>query len=441
MRSLILIALFSFIGTISFAQEVQVPLDVAGEMMVIDREFARSAGLFADVSGFREARLFRSDGDQYVLEITYIEDDQTLRRRDDLTADEVSALRASVQRHIEQRRASVIDQSGRPYLLRRTAFMSYLVYGPSLAGALNIEDGGTAAAVALLTGSAGFFVPFLMTRDRPVPMPAARAAFAGSTLGYVHGIAVAAVIGGEGLTGRGAVGSGLAFSVSEAIAGYNYGLRTNIGDGHARLMTTGGWVGMGMGAMTGLLIAGEGQDFEEVDADTEIRLTAGLSLLGSGVGIYAGNRLGSRGDYTLGDASVLASATGLGAYTGLATAAVFDTDLRPGMAITLAGTAAGLYAGYALTQNTNFTESQANYIDLGAGAGFLLGAGIAQLVAENDDTAFMIASALGTIGGFAVMYGTYRPEAAANPSGSGWRFEIGPVPGTIRPGLNIRHRW
>jgi hypothetical protein len=311
-----------------------------------------------------------------------------------------------------------------------------------MVGVFDIDDAGTGTAVALLTGSAGFFIPYLLTRDQPVPMPSARMAFSGSTLGYVHGLALAAAVGGEDLSSQAAFASALVLSFGEAYAGYRYGLGADVTEGTARLMTVGGWYGLGIGTMVGMLTFRDIDNMDEIeDGDREIRTMSALALAGSAAGIYFGNRFAQRENYTLGDASVLATVGGLGAYTGLTAVMLSEPAFKGGVSMVLVGTAAGLATGYAFTRNTNFTESQANFIDLGTGAGFLLGAGIAQLVGPDDDNTFFVSTALGSAAGFTVMYLTYRGEAlAAGGGGSSWRLDLGPVPGSLRPGLRLKHR-
>jgi hypothetical protein len=422
------------------AQERQVPFDSAGRVMVIDARMAEAAQLFTHVRGFREARLYQHMDGAYTLEVRYVEDGQELIVRDFLSEGDHRSLQERVESYLVTQPRIGLDQSGRPYLLRRTAGMAYLVWGPSMVGALDIEDGGTATAIALLTGSAGFVVPYLMTRDQPVPMPAARLAFSGSTLGYAHGLALSAAVAGEHISAQGAFATALVFSLGEAYAGYRYGLNPNVTEGTARLMTTGGWFGLGIGSMVGMLTFRDIDNLDQVeDSDRELRTMAALGLAGSVAGVYAGNRFAQGNDYTLGDASVLATAGGLGAYTGITAAVLAEPSFKGGVGLVLVGTSAGLATGYALTKTTNFTASQANYIDLATGAGFLLGAGISQLVSPTDEKTFFAATTIGSAAGFSIMYFSYRSEALNAPSGgTNMRMEIAPIPGTARPGLRLR---
>jgi hypothetical protein len=424
------------------SQERQIAFDSDGRVMVIDARIAQDLELFSEVEGFREARLFQHVDGAFTLEIRYIEAGQELIVRDAISESVREDLRRRVDSYVALQPRIGLDQAGRPYLLRRTAGMAYLVYGPTMVGILDIEEVGTGTAIMLVTGSAGFFVPFLLTREQPVPMPAARLAFSGSVLGYLHGLAVAAALGGEGVSQQALLGSALVLSLAEGYAGYRYGLNSEITEGTARMMTVGGWFGLGIGATASVLTFGDIEDFDEIEeGDTELRTMAAMSLVGSIGGIYAGNRLAQRDDYTLGDASVLASVGLLGLYNGLAITTLLDPSFKGGAALLLAGTSAGLVTGYALTRTTNFTTSQANYIDLGMGAGLLLGAAVGEIGGSDDETLGIVASALGATVGFAVMYMTYRGEAMSEHQRSNFRFQVAPVPGTLRPGIRLQHRW
>lgn len=438
LSALLLVALLVLTSISVTAQERQVAFDSAGRIMVIDARMAEAAQLFTHVAGFREARLFQHLDGAYTLEVRYVENGQELIVRDFISERAHSDLQGRVDAYLATQPRVGLDQEGRPYLLRRTAAMAYLVWGPSMAGILEV-DGGSAASVVLLSGSAGFFVPFLITRNQPVPMPAARMAFAGSTLGYVHGLALSATVAGRDLSAQGALGTALMFSLGEAFAGYRYGLRADVTEGTTRMMTTGGWYGLGIGTMLGMLTFRDIDNLDRVeDSDGELRTMSALGLVGSAAGVYVGSRFARGRDYSLGNASVLATVGGLGAYTGLTAAILAEPSFKGGVSMVLVGTVAGLATGYALTHDTNFTESQANYVDLATGAGWLLGAGIAQLVSSNDATAIFVATTLGAAAGFSIMYFSFRNEAVRAPGGrSNMRMEIAPMPGTSRPGLRL----
>src|SRR5262245_17169186 len=78
------------------AQEVQVPLDEAGRLQVITPDLARKLELFTDVTGFREARLFRVSDSSYVLELTAADRSGLRRERRPLSAVETAAFRTDL---------------------------------------------------------------------------------------------------------------------------------------------------------------------------------------------------------------------------------------------------------------------------------------------------------------------------------------------------------
>jgi len=78
------------------AQEVQVPVDEAGRIQVITAELARRLGLFAEVEGFREARLFQLPDGTFLLEITSGRGNQLQRDRRPLSAADAAAFRSDL---------------------------------------------------------------------------------------------------------------------------------------------------------------------------------------------------------------------------------------------------------------------------------------------------------------------------------------------------------
>jgi hypothetical protein len=71
------------------AQELQIPIDESGRIMVLTAELREELGLFRDVEGFAEARLFLAGDSAYVLEVTTLRGGATLRQRTSLTRAEM----------------------------------------------------------------------------------------------------------------------------------------------------------------------------------------------------------------------------------------------------------------------------------------------------------------------------------------------------------------
>lgn len=419
------------------AQEVQVPLDEAGEVFVIDAPMEARLNLFPAYGDFREARLFRQPDGSFVLVIQYEDEETIVQDREVLADSDVAALRARVsQALVEANVRPGVDQAGRVSLLWTAAGMSFLAYGPSIAGALEIEDETAAGTIVLLTGAAGFFVPFYVTRSLPVTRAAAALTRSGSTIGYLHGVALAAFVGGENTSLQGVLGAGLAVSLAEALGGYRFATATGLRHGSVETMTAGSLFGAGLGLGTAALVLGEDVD----DDDASIRTLAGLGLAGSVGGAYVGYRLSRAENYSRGDARVLSTVGLLGFEAGAALLEIADVNrTRPAAGLLIAATTAGLATGHLLAHDRDFTSSEGNFIALGTLAGGLVGAATSNLVGGST-AANAALTTLGSFAGFGIMYVGYREEAARRADRSvnlSLAPSFDPVNRSIRPGFRL----
>lgn len=409
LRILLLVVAFAFaVLTTVRAQEVQIPLDESGQLTVVDAALESRLALFPSYENFREARLFRQGEGAYVLVIQYVQDAAIVQDRQMLSDAEVESLRERITQALTAANVRpALDQEGRVSLLWTAAGMSLLAYGPSLVAVLDINDETPAATVVLLTGAAGFFVPYFATRSIPVSAAAGALTRSGSLIGYAHGVALAALLGGERLSERGAAGAGMAVSLGEALAAYHFATSTGLARGAGETMTSGSLFGAGFGVGTAVLLLGE--DFD--DEDTSIRVVSGLGLVGSALGAFGGYRLTRIERYSRGDARILSTAGLLGFETGTALVAITESEsARPIVGMVMAGTAAGLVSGHVLTRGRDFSTSQGNFVALGTLAGGLVGAAAANVVGASTATDAVLTT-LGSVVGFGAMYYGYRSDA------------------------------
>lgn len=171
------------------AQEIQVPVDEAGRIQVITAELASRLGLFADVDGFREARLFRLPDATFVLEITSSPRGGLRRERRPLSAAEAAEFRRDLTERVTARApAAVLDQGGRTKLLVGTMVLGLGYYGWATALAFDPEDSQTGVALYMLTAGTTFIAPFLATKNHAVPDAVATMALWGAMRGPIHGV-------------------------------------------------------------------------------------------------------------------------------------------------------------------------------------------------------------------------------------------------------------
>lgn len=416
------------------AQEVQVPLDEAGRVQVVDARLASRLGLFVQrYAGFREARLFQAPDSSFVLEVTTELRGQTARERVPLSAEEVATLRKDVSARLAERAPdAALDQEGRYLLLGQTTLLGLGFYGWALPYMLDSGDTGS-AGLYLLTAGASFFVPYALTEGKTVSFSAANLSRYGASRGIVHGLLLNRLIVGREShqvcyydvcsdytesNDRAAVGFALLTSVAEGVAGYYWAKNERMTAGTANTIAGGGDMG---------LLWGLGAAYLAGSDDIGDRATAAIALPTVAAGVAAGHWLAARRDYTWGDADVMYTAGALGALSGAALVAAGDGSEKVAVASAMAGSALGVYLSDRLVRETDFTVGQAVLNRLGTLAGALAGASLGVLT-ENARVG-AVGAAAGGIAGFAATYHTLAPSAreqrGERMSGN-WQLRLSP---------------
>lgn len=405
------------------AQEVRRAFDSEGRIETVDSSLAKKLGLFSEYEGFQEARLYQQADSTFVLEILYRPGPETLRDRRMLSTSEVEKLRARVEKQLSSSRSpSALDQEGRTKLLVNSTLLSLGFYGYALPVSLGIEDGTGVAALYMLTSGAGFFAPYVLTRNRPVTEGQTKLFQYGGTRGIAHGAMIGLLVGGDELSVRGLMGSALATSVGEALVGFDLAGTRQIDQGAAETMGAGGDFGLGLGLGTGFLI----------DPDNpEPRTLAAPVLAGSVAGLLTGRYLSRRATYTPGDARVLRVLGSLGALGGLTAADLAGVqNTRALLGSTMATSVVGIGLAHRLLRARNVPANSGTFTALGTTGGGLTGLGIAYLLTgeefeDADATPFLTLGTLGAAAGFGLMYRTFAEDARTRASG--WRLQIRPL--------------
>ncbi len=405
------------------AQETQVPLDSAGRLQVMDAATAQRLRLFLDYPGFEEARLYQSADSSYVLEISYRQADKLLKERKPLTVGDVTQLRMDVSRRIRSEMPSAgVNQEGRSKLLVGTTLLGLCYYGWAVPAIMQVEDDGkTIGAIYMLTSSASFLVPYLISRNTSITDPQASAALYGGSRGILHGFALyGAVADGHG-SGEAAFATSMVVSVGEMIGGYQAAKRHDWSAGHVSTMGACSDYGIVVGAATGLLVT-EGIS----DDDHRTRAVSAGVLAGAVGGAILGNALTQQQEYTTGDAYVLRETGLLGLGATMAAADLADANAEGFEIAAIAGPAIGVWAGHRLTRPVNFTPSQGTLIGLSELGGALIGLGTAYLVDAKDAGEYLLLGTLGGTIGFGLAYHSFSRAAQAQPRHSLWDLQVAP---------------
>lgn len=423
--ALLAVLLMHVFGPPAAAQEAEVPLDADGRLFGITPDLEGRLNLFPEVRGFIEARLFEKPGGGFVLQILYRRNGRLYLIRRSMSLDAVAQFRREVTAALHVRAPSaLLDQDGRGDLMRGALLLSLGYYGWAVPVALEVDDNQLAVALYMLVGSAGFYVPFAVTKRIPVTEGQASLSLYGATRGVARGMFGAMFLGAEDVETL--VRAGAVVGLVEAVAGFVTAGRLAMTQGTADLTGTGGDLGAGIGLGLAYL-AGLLDDTPGDMRNTGWGVGAGASYLG----MLAGYRLAMTEPYTPGDNGVFRAASLIGGYMGLAAVrAVRGDDRDVGKAEAggaVAGTMLGIVVGQRLVSGRDFRTVHGTFISLGALGGGLLGAGIGYLLSEDSDVAILVPSAAGAVGGFALLYQSFAQTARRVVERAGLEIRLYPV--------------
>ncbi|HOW52134.1 MAG TPA: hypothetical protein PLV42_08860 [bacterium] len=459
-----------------FSAEEQISFDAEGKIRVIDSGLRTRFGLFPEVVGFKQALLFKR-GETFELAITTEKEGATTDVRIALSAEQADALRARITAAnapvaviapqpkeapvaapaavtTAASRRSVIDEEeadGFAPFLAYTALWSggYGLLMPYIFGG---EDTHWAyyPGVSLLTAGGGFAAAYFLGRDAYITRGMAFASAEGAFRGGVDGVNLFWLIAGSlymkdhehgdahlkndiGLDnetyGRLMAASAMLFSMGEYALGLWYASSHGLTGGESRILG----VGSLLGYVTMLELSATIFDGLYAGDRSATRIIPAMMLAGGVGGLFLGHAANSWDHYTEGDASLIQTSVALGTYLPITIAvAARSLDARVYAGVSLLGTVGGAVGGYYLLKGLDFSNMDAFIIDLGTLAGGLTTAGIAVLAAMKTDQweTVHLASSIGTLGGFALMYYLYREKGLRQAEGNertSWRFQLNPV--------------
>ena len=390
------------------AQEKQVAVLPEVQIPVITSELNQQFSFFPEIKHFKEALLFQLPDSSFVLEIWYQEDGQTFKLRKPMGIKQLQLWRQQLKQQLEQRKSlTAINQSGRPLLLSTSTVLALGYYGWVLPMALEIHSGKLSVALYMFTGSAGFFLPYYLTKHRPVSNAAFQMAYYGATRGIGHGIFLPMLFNKHPDENT-VLLSTVATSMAEGVAGYLVATKKQLALSTTETISVGGDFGAVMGFELAILA--------DLFHNGSTREMSASILSGSALGLAGGWYLTSRHHYSRGDARILESTALLGFYIPMAIVDLSNTKNQKIFAgASLAGTLLGIGFGDYLVKDKNFSYSQGLFIELSEIAGGLLAAGFAYLVSPEEGAdyskIFLTSSAVGATTGFVLMYNNFKERA------------------------------
>jgi hypothetical protein len=405
--------------------ERPVPFDSAGRIPVLTPTLATRFQLTAPAwpvsGGFRDARLYRGEGDGHVLVVSR-PDGSVARFLLDGTA--LAALQRAVQaalvvegpgrgRQTDAATGLEVSQPAGNTFVRNQTLLGLTAYGPAAAAIFSDNGGAAAAGAYFLAAGTSFFVAANAVKQGTVTRAQASRAGHGGTRGAAAGAAVAAMANADGGPAWGA--AILSGAVGGTVAGYLHG--RGLSDGEAAAAGLGAdlvaLTTLGAGGAAGVFKAVEREvpiDSERpgagtyLDSDRSLR-GPGKAVLGGAVaagvlGYAVGPRYARRAAYnvTAGDVSV--------AFTGALVGALAATALvteGAGEQAWMGAATAGLVAGAVLSdrllvRRADRTAADGTLAQLGAIAGALMGGGVAAIAETGQQTTLGLLAAGGALG-------------------------------------------
>ncbi|MFZ2907093.1 MAG: hypothetical protein WAZ98_12880 [Cyclobacteriaceae bacterium] len=289
-----------------------------------------------------------------------------------------------------------------------------MYYGTSIVYMADLEN-AAAAGIPLITGGLWLMGPvFNPKRYEGITRTTVRAGHTGKFLGLIYGGALGAAVAGESehsdkwLLGLSTVGS-----IALGEVGFQLSKKRNYTDGHVELMRHYGILGPWI--TTSILIS--------ADADNAHWIGASL-LAGGAAGLFIGNSVSKRYNYTKGDVDAISSLSVISTGIGLTLMAESfeNTEQSSLILIPAAGTILGTLWGQKIVKNAYLTKKQGSTIGFSTAGAALIGLGIVA-VTEIDSpiAAIGIPTGLALITHQLLFY-TYKRDNLTNGlQGSGRR--------------------
>lgn len=348
---------------------------------------------------YREARLYSVEpGGGFVL---VVEQPSGVLARFTLTDAQRLALRTAIDagmsvsgRPSAEAATDIVSEPAGNAFARRQTTLAALIYGP-LAASLS-EDAPAAGALYLAVTGGTFFASYgavqSMRFTRAQSSLAADLGLTGAADGWLLGYAV------SGNSDRAVRATALVSGVAGTIAGASLAERLSDAEAHAAYRGIQSAAGVALTAASALALSNTA--------------TAASVALVTPLGYVVGVRYPRRAAYkvTAGDVDAVGTSGFVGALLG---AAALGNDAR---GRTIAGVlASGFILGEVtgdllLARQYDLTEAQANLLNIGAGAGALVGVALPVLASSDNETFITGAAATGAILGMSVIAGTFNPR-------------------------------
>jgi len=404
-----LVIVLCLLFNMAFSQEEQVAF-IPGvfELSKESRIQADVLNEFAD--GFQKAKLYR-DSKDYFLRIDYQKRSRQWTEDFPISIVVLAELRSKLQEVLsDESQISTVNATtgGRAYLISSTslhAIAQSRIFSNVFNETVTVTDPFFGPYSYEVRTRLGMSFPYLatagaitgsvlMTRDRDILPSAANMHFWGSLFGYGHGFLLTSMIREPyGFGNRNNYLESIIIpgtSIIEGWIGYQIAKRHNFTYTRSKAINSGNFWGGVVGIGTyGIFVSDDNFQFSGL----------GFSgLLGSGLGIFASNRMISKYPRSSGDITAINMAGLIGFSWGISVAFALDTEGSGAFTSSVVGILGGLAVSGLATRNTKYSNLEGGLISIGSIAGGALGIGIANLV-DSGETGYFFSTSIGlTVG-------------------------------------------
>jgi hypothetical protein len=412
-----------------YPQEIQVPIDQSGSILVITPDLSKELNIYSEINGFQSAKLFQVNDTLFLLEISWQQNEKSLRKREQLNSIQVSELRRKITEGINHSaNINTIDQSGRSTFYNTMVGLSFGYYGWSVPLLFDNLDPRAAVGIYLFTAGGCILYVHTAINNTEMTKEGAVAFQYGATRGIIHGSALYSILTGE--TNESRRWFLPASSLVSIIEGMT--LMSSVQTNKTPLGNIYGVgvfedFGIGIGAGLAYLIR-EGDTFSLEPKD--LRLLGSTVLAGSVVGYVVGKSMVGSTTYSSGDADILQSSGLLGLSMAFAIADLAGVE-KPKSLVTssMVGSMAGLAVGHLLTSTKDFSDAAGTSVRLYTSLGMIVGLGTAYALSSesSDRTIYVSLATLGAITGFTLAYSSVNAETESTTAPHTWNVIIDPI--------------
>lgn len=422
MKKLQLLLVILVVSLPILAQDKLIAIDNSGKLFKIDKTLEKKIKMFTEYNSFFEASLYQTSDSLFYLEVQTGSGNNILKQKKTLTSDEKETLVNTVTKRVDEYSPnSRLNQSGKSTLLTINTFMGLYYYGPVTSSLLNDYSPGGFASSSLVAGGIGFLAPYLLINNKEITEAEAYSSYYFQTRGIAYGWALPYTLL-DAESGYPGLVTSLLTSLTGAVVGYKIAKDKNYTT--ERVMTMGVYGDYGI--LNGLLAAHWLGAFDSKYATHLVPLTF---LASSVAGLMIGNNIAKKGYYTQGDAGVLYSTAALGAYLPVALLTSFLPE--NGKLYSFAGTLGsigGLYIGDKIAQKYDFSNRQGVIISLAELAGGLTGFGVGSLLNHGEPNALnAITAGVGALAGLYFMTKNYTKEKNQEDKNLSFRINLNPI--------------